>query len=490
MELKVAVIGAGISGLAAAIRLRAKGHQVSVFEANDYPGGKLAELNSKGYRFDAGPSLFTMPQYIEELFDVAGYDMNQYFSYRQLDVSCHYFYPDGTFIKAWSDTKQLANEIEEKLGVPAATTSRYFRQSQKVFELTTPVFLERSLHRIQSYVSTDVLKALLHVFRLGLFHTLHQLNKKRLKHPKLVQFFNRYATYNGSNPYQAPGVLQVIPHLEHGYGTYFPEGGMHAITKAMYKLAQDMGVSFYFKCPVKEITYTNAGERKVNGIKAGGETLSFDRVVSNSDVVTTYRKLLPHVKAPEKTLNQERSSSALIFYWGVRRQFDQLDLHNILFSGDYAGEFNAIFNRKTIIDDPTVYINITSKYQPEDAPEGGENWFVMINVPHDSGQDWDALIQQARQHIVQKINLHLQTDIAPLIETEELLDPRKMASRTGSYLGALYGASSNNRFSAFLRHPNFSGDIKGLYFCGGSVHPGGGIPLCLLSAKIVADAFK
>lgn len=487
MNLKVAIIGAGISGLAAAIRLQAKGHSVSVFEANDYPGGKLSEIKSKGYRFDAGPSLFTMPQYIEELFAVAGYDMKQYFDYKKLDVSCHYFYPDGTFIKAWSDTLKLAEEIERKLDVPAATVSQYFKKSKKVYDLTTPVFLERSLHRLSSYVSTNVLKALLHVFRLGLFHTLHQLNKKRLKHPKLVQFFNRYATYNGSNPYQAPGVLQVIPHLEHGYGTYFPEGGMYAITKSLYQLARDMGVIFHLNCPVEEITYT---KNKVSGLKVGGSTISFDRVISNSDVVTTYRKLLPNIKAPEQTLNQERSSSALIFYWGIENKFDMLNLHNILFSNDYALEFDAIFNKHTIIDDPTIYINVTSKCQHEDAPDGCENWFVMINVPHDSGQDWDEMNNRARKNIIKKINRHLNTDIAPLIQTEEVLNPVKMASRTGSYLGALYGASSNNRFSAFLRHPNFSGKLKGLYFCGGSVHPGGGIPLCLLSAKIVADVFK
>lgn len=489
MNLKVAIVGAGIAGLAAAIRLQAKGHSVSVFEANDYPGGKLSEIKSNGYRFDAGPSLFTMPGYVEELFEVSGYNMKEYFSYRQLDVSCHYFYPDGTFIKAWSDTQLLAKEIEQKLGIPATTVSRYFKQSKKVYELTTPVFLERSLHRLGSYLTYDVLKAMLHVFQLGLFHTLHQLNKKRLKHPKLVQFFNRYATYNGSNPYKAPGVLQVIPHLEHGYGTYFPEGGMYAITTSLYRLAQDMGVTFHFNTPVEAISYSTQ-KNKVDGINAGGQHYPFDRVVSNSDVVTTYRKLLPGLKAPEKTLNQERSSSALIFYWGISKPFSRLSLHNILFSDDYEAEFDAIFDKKTIIDDPTVYINITSKLQPADAPGDGENWFVMINVPHDSGQDWDEEIKRARQNIIRKINKQLDTDITPLIETEEILDPRKMTSRTGSYLGALYGASSNNRFSAFLRHPNFSGKLKGLYFCGGSVHPGGGIPLCLLSAKIVADVFE
>ena len=162
-------------------------------------------------------------------------------------------------------------------------------------------------------------------------------------------------------------------------------------------------------------------------------------------------------------------------------------MHNIFFSEDYKAEFDAIFNSKTIFNDPTVYVNITSKDVPTDAPKGKENWFVMVNAPHDTGQDWEALSQQLRVWVIEKLNRILNTDISTLIEQEWIMTPNSIESRTQSYLGALYGASSNNKMAAFLRHPNFSRHISNLYFCGGSVHPGGGIPLCLLSAKIVAD---
>jgi phytoene dehydrogenase-like protein len=167
-----------------------------------------------------------------------------------------------------------------------------------------------------------------------------------------------------------------------------------------------------------------------------------------------------------------------------------LGLHNILFSRDYRAEFKTLFQERDIYHDPTVYINISSKYKKDDAPPGCENWFVMINVPNNEGQEWDKLINQSRAYILQKIRDTLQVDIEPLIESESVLDPRSIESRTSSFRGALYGSSSNNRMAAFLRHPNFSGDIRGLYFCGGSVHPGGGIPLCLLSAKIVDDVLS
>ncbi|MCR9084828.1 MAG: phytoene desaturase, partial [Cyclobacteriaceae bacterium] len=205
----------------------------------------------------------------------------------------------------------------------------------------------------------------------------------------------------------------------------------------------------------------------------------------NMDMVNAYKSILRKQKQPKKLLEQPKSSSALIFYWGVKKEFQELGLHNILFSEDYQTEFEHIFKKGSIYEDPTVYINITSTHKSDDAPEGCMNWFTMINVPNNQGQDWDSLIQEARKNIISKVNRVLKTDLESLIEVEEILEPRTIESKTSSANGALYGNSSNNRFAAFLRHANYSSDIKNLYFCGGSVHPGGGIPLSLLSAKIM-----
>jgi len=302
----------------------------------------------------------------------------------------------------------------------------------------------------------------------------------------MVQFFDRYATYNGSNPYQAPATLNVIPHLEQHFGAYFPEGGMYRITASLVELAESLGVKFNYNQPVQQIVV--AGKR-ATAIQVNGKLLKADVVVSNMDVWFTYRKLLQqHPELfPEKILNQERSSSALIFYWGIKRQFPELDLHNIFFSADYESEFNSIWKEKIINADPTVYLNISSKYKPDDAPAGHENWFVMINVPANTGQDWDKLISEARKNIIRKLSQQLGQDIGSLITCESILDPRSIEGRTSSYQGALYGTSSNSRFAAFLRHANRSSKVRNLYFCGGSVHPGGGIPLALLSAKIVSE---
>jgi diapolycopene oxygenase len=205
------------------------------------------------------------------------------------------------------------------------------------------------------------------------------------------------------------------------------------------------------------------------------------------DIVPTYRKLLPEIPAPERVLRQERSSSALVFYWGVRHDHSALGLHNILFSNDPREEFRHLFQRLTLFHDPTVYINITSKLAPGDAPPGHANWFTMINAPRDVGQDRQAMVREARSAVLSKVWRTLGIDLAPLIQVEHVLDPRGIEVATSSYQGSLYGTSSNSMFSAFLRHANFHKSIRGLYFCGGSVHPGGGIPLALLSARIATE---
>ena len=461
--------------------MAAHGYEVDVFEANPYPGGKLSEFRLGGYRFDAGPSLFTMPMYVDELYRLAEPVKTPPLSYRRLDVVCHYFWEDGVRLHAHAAPEEFAREAADVLGVDPQAILRALADSRRKYELTGRTFLERSLHRPATWLSREVGSALLQLPSLDIFQSMHQVNQRQLQHPKLVQLFDRFATYNGSNPYRAPGILNIIPHFEHHFGAYFPQGGMHAITEHLYRLALEGGVRFHFEQPVSEIQVEKG---RASALVVGERTLRYDRIVSNMDVFFTYRRLLPGQKAPERILAQEKSTSALIFYWGIRKEFPELGLHNIFFSEDYREEFDLL-GRGRISDDPTVYVNITQKYESGDAPAGCENWFTMINVPYNSGQDWDALIARSRKNVLDKLSRILGRAIEPLIEEEALLDPRTIESRTNSHLGALYGTSSNERMAAFLRHANFSSRIEDLYFCGGSVHPGGGIPLCLLSARIV-----
>lgn len=480
--MRIAVIGSGIGGLAIACRLASKGHEVTVFEKNASPGGKIGEIKMEGYRFDTGPSLFTLPELIKELYSEAGETLPSTFAYNKLEVLCKYFYNSGENLTAWSDQKKFADECVQKLGENPATITKYFKSASRIYKITADIFLFNSLHKVKNFLKFSVLKSSLQVHKIRFYKTMHRANRSNFRSPLLIQLFDRYATYNGSNPYKAPATLNVIAHLENNLGTYFPENGMYSIVQHIYELALKKGVLFNFNSLVTSIDIKN---KKAVGITVGDKSFSFDRIVSDSDINYVINNLMDHPL--KRRFNRlEPSSSALVFYWGVNKEFPELDLHNILFSGDYKKEFNNLFQKKTIDTDPTVYIFVSSKMVKNDAPKNCENWFVMVNAPSNSKENWDELIRTTRQNIISKINKSLETNIEEYIEHEKIASPITIEQNTLSKGGALYGNSSNSMFSAFLRHPNFLKGVKNLYFVGGSVHPGGGIPLCLASAKIVS----
>lgn len=476
---KVIIIGSGIAGLASAIRMARLGHSVELFEATDHVGGKIAERRFTGFRFDAGPSLLTLPELVHDLLDG---DLR--FPIQRLDVITNYFWEDKTQLKAWNDVDKLSQEVGEKLGVSPLKVKTYLRKSATVYELTADLFIFGSFHRLKNLLNRKSLKTLLNIGKLKAFKTLHQFNSEVLEHPKLVQLFDRYATYNGSNPYQTPATLSVISHLEHNLGAFIPEEGMFQITDSLAKQAERLGVVFRLNEPVLKVEHS---EGKVSGVKTGKGFYEADVVISDVDIHRFYWSLMPDARRLAKIEKEERSSSALIFYWGVNGTFPELDVHNIFFSDQYQEEFRHLFSLKTGYYDPTVYIYVSSKYNKNDAPEGCENWFVMVNAPADVGQNWEELILQMRENILEKLERMLKTSLSGRIVAEEILSPPEIWKLTGSVNGSLYGSSSNSRYASFNRHPNFRKDIRGLYFVGGSVHPGGGIPLCLSSARIVED---
>jgi phytoene desaturase len=484
---KVAVVGAGLAGLASSIRLANEGFHVDLFDKNPYTGGKMTVYEQDGFRFDAGPSLFTLPHLVDEVFELSGKNPRDYFNYTQHSTACKYFWQNGKELVLKSNMEHNIKAIESSFGLGAALSAEaYFNDSKKKYELTEPFFLQQSLHRFKTFLDSRVFKVLGSILRLGLFSTLNDVNKQYFQDKELVQLFNRYATYNGSSPYKTPGIMQMINHLEHGKGTFLPIGGMHEIAKSLTSLAREVGVNIHLNQNVEEVC---SDGKIINALFVCGRKKFYDAIILNTDVHFAYQHLLDKkIKRPKKTLAQDPSTSALIFYWGINRDFDQLDLHNIFFSKDYKQEFEQIENNSNFWIDPTIYVNISSKIETADAPAGCENWFVMINVPANEGQDWEKITNDLRDNVLDRLSAELKVNLRQHISTERILNPMMIEQLTSSKGGALYGTSSNDRKAAFLRHPNkkLSG-YKGLYFCGGSAHPGGGIPLCLLSGKLAAN---
>ena len=480
-KLDAVVIGSGVGGLATAIRLAKKGIQVTVFESNAFPGGKVNSKQFGNYRFDMGPSVFTEPHLIDELISLSG-SKEVTFQFHQLEESCRYFFSDGQELTVIAGEGKVAETFSKAFGEDKKKVANFLNRQRKNYEAIYPVFIAVSLHRFKHWFNSHIPNALLRLTKYGLMRSMHKVNATTFSNPKTIQIFDRLATYNGSSPYKTPGMLNIISHLELNVGPAMPVGGMVAISDTLYKLCLELGVNFRFNEKVTEILH-NA--KSITGVRTDNGTYAAEIVVSNMDVHFTYEKLLSNFAAPKLNLKQEKSSSAIVFYWGIKKKFPQLGVHNIFFAKDYEKEFQSIFETKEVYEDPTVYVHISSKVEQKDAPSTGENWFVMINSPINVGQNWDLEIQKVRKLILQKLGTLLKENIEELIEIEEVNEPRKIEAVYSGKQGSIYGNSSNSSFAAFYRHPNFSKKLKGLYFAGVTVHPGGGIPLALNSAKIV-----
>jgi len=498
---RVLIVGAGLGGLASAIRLASAGYAVTVFEKQSGPGGKAFTEQIGRYRFDTGPSLFTLRSVFADLFTAAGRSIDDYLQLESLTEICNYFWPDGARARSFADAEEMGREFERAFDEDPEHLARFLSYSRRIHEITAHLFLEKSLHEWSTYGSAGFWRSLVRLPWIDPLRTMYSAVVSYFDDPRLRQLFCRYATYNGSDPYRTPATLNIIPHVEYGLGAWSVGEGIYAIPRALERLARELGVEFRYGVRVERILTEGTpgfrgrlgiagGRARVTGLQVEGETVPGEVVVSNADVTPTYRDLLADDGAPRyrRYRKLEPSSSGVVFYWGIRRTFSELGLHNIFFSADYRSEFRAIFDEKRLPQDPTIYVNITSKSGGEgDAPPEGENWFVLVNAPHHIGQNWDEQVALLRQTVLDRLSRELGTDLEALIEVESCLTPPEIEAKTDSFGGSLYGIASNSRLAAFLRHPNRSRRYRGLYFVGGSAHPGGGMPLVLLGGKIVAE---
>ncbi|HPT16962.1 MAG TPA: phytoene desaturase family protein [Kiritimatiellia bacterium] len=489
MSQTVAIVGAGIGGLAAAARLARAGRRVVVFEQADQTGGKAASVRLGGYRFDVGPSLLTLPGVFRDFFARLGRDVRDYLEPIPLDPICAYEFADGTRLCSRPDRARFAAELERAGVATRAELEAYLNRAARLWRDAGELFLTRSLHDPGTYFSRAGLRAILRAPGLSPFQSLHAAHARAFADPRAVQLFDRYATYNGSSPFHTPATMRVIPHVECAFGGHALRGGIVALPRALERVARECGAEFRLGARVDRIVVAND---RCRGVEANGAFCAADAVVSNADVLATYRRLLNQPAAPEarRQARQEPSSSGLVFLWGMARRFPQLQVHNVFFSGDYRREFAAIFEELDLPAEPTIYVNVTSKVEAADAPPDGENWFVLLNAPRDAGQDWPAVAARARAAVRTRLGRALGCDLAAWIREERVITPADIERDTGSTHGSLYGMASHSAISAFLRHPNRSRRIRGLYFAGGSAHPGGGMPLALLSGTLAAELLE
>jgi len=477
---EIIIIGAGLGGLSAACRLAKAGFSVSVLEKNETIGGKVNIVETEGYKFDTGASLLTMRHVLEDLFEFCGKRIEDYLEILPLEPICRYFWTDGVVFDASQNVEKTESEIAKLEPQDVENFRRYLADSKQKYEISERTFLAKSLNDLPQLLTPKNLPDLL---KISTLKTLDKHNANYFKSEKLRQLFNRFATYNGSSPYQTPATFALIPYVEFGLGAWYVRGGMYEIPKSLERLAIELGVKIYTESEVEKIVVENG---KAVGVKVGGEVFAADVIVSNADAIETYRELLPVEN--RKIEAREPSCSGFVLLLGTHKKFDQLAHHNIFFSDDYKAEFDAIFREKIPAPNPTIYICATSRTDETQSPEGHENLFVLINAPYTNTKtDWEKEKQNYRNLIVKKLESFGLDGLNDSIDFEEIITPTDFETKYRANKGSIYGISSNGIFSAFLRVPNKAKDVENLYFAGGATHPGGGIPLVLLSGKMTAE---
>ena len=485
MSLHTAIIGAGIGGLAAACRLAKDGHQVTVFERNGAPGGKMNRVTSQGYYFDTGPSLLTMPHVLEELFHYCGYETSEWLETVELEPGCRYFFADGTEFNIYSKMGQTLDELQRIAPEDITAYQEFLEYAANLYRKTQPAFIDNPLQEWRDIFAAD----LKDVLSIDAFTTVSKRVDSYFSSPYLRQLFKRFTTYNGSSPYQAPATLNVIPHVELNQGSYYVKGGIYAIAQSLEKMAKTLGVQFHYNTPVTGLVINDTN---VEGITTGGpgspNEHPFDRVVANSDATETYLELVSEgrlsTRKKEKIASIEPSCSGFVLLLGIDRTYEQLCHHNIFFSSQYEEEFRQIFREKKMPDDPTIYVVNTSLTDHGHAPEGHSNLFILVNAPYlTDEQNWYELSKTYAGHIINELEKRGLDGLERHIRFQSVITPRDFYQRYRSNRGSIYGTSSNSRWAAFRRPKNKSPYFENLYLVGGSTHPGGGIPLVLLSAK-------
>ncbi|MEO8562031.1 MAG: phytoene desaturase [bacterium] len=484
--MRVVVIGSGFGGLAAAIRLLQQGHEVTIVEKRDKPGGRAYVYQQDGFTFDGGPTIITAPWLIRELFERSGRAIDDYVRLVPIDPFYNIRFEDGSVFRYTGDRAQVIEEIrrfspDDVAGYHqfAAATERIFAAGMKLID--TP-FSRMS----------DMIRVLPDLVRLQSHKSVAQLVNGYFKDERLRQVFSFHPLLVGGNPFQSTSIYALIHTLEQQWGVWFAMGGTGALVNALVRLMTEIGGTLRLNAEVEEIE-VDARTRRATGVRlVGGERLAADVVVSNGDVATTYMYLVPaglRRKNTDRKLSRLRYSMSLfVMYFGTDRRYDDVAHHEILMGARYRELLDDIFTRKTLSDDFSLYLHRPTATDPSLAPPGCDSWYVLSPVPHLGGKtDWRTAAKPYRDRIIAYLEDRYLPDLSRHIVTEHQITPLHFRDTLNSHLGSAFSVEPILTQSAWFRPHNRSEDIANLYFAGAGTHPGAGLPGVLSSGKIVAE---
>lgn len=485
--MRVIVVGAGVGGLACAARLAAAGHAVEVLEQAPVVGGKLGLHAAEGYRFDTGPSLVTLPWTLADTLQATGVAVEDVLDLRRLDPIARYRFADGTWLDACADEAAFLEGLDAAFGAGAGVQwAALMARAGRVWDASAGPVLQSALRGPQ-----DLLPLATHPRALAAVaphRSLRSLGREYLSDPRLRMFLDRYATYSGSDPRRAPAALVTVPYAERRWGGWYVAGGLRRIGEVLAERVQALGG--VIRTGVRVTAIESAGGA-VSGVRlADGSRLAADAVVANADAAAVAERLLPRPAGASLRRRLRwggRSLSGYVLLLGVETAAlsgaaAEMAAHTVLFPAEYDDEFDSLFGASPrYVPDPTIYVSVPD--DPSVAPAGHQAWFVLVNAPRT-----DQVARPPAGYAQRVLDLMAErgVDVRGAVRYQVERGPADLERETGTPGGAIYGTSSNGAMAAFLRPPNI-GPVDGLYLVGGSAHPGGGLPLVMLSAAIVAD---
>ncbi len=482
---KVIVIGAGIGGIAASARLAKAGCQVTVIEKNSAPGGRVNQIVRDGHRFDTGPTLYLMPEIFEETYRALGTTVQNHLDLRRIDPTYRINWDDGSELALTSDLINLQSQLEEMEPGSFGGLLNYLAEGNRHYHVSLEKFIGRNFLNIFEYFN---LKNLPLIFQAKAL-VKHYANASRyFHHPRLRAAFTFQDMYLGVSPFDALATYSLLQYTELADGVWYPMGGFYSVIKDMVSIAENLGVEFIYNRPARKINVD--GRRATSIVLEDGEEIRGDVILANADLPYVYRSLLPDPQQSQKLQKLKYTCSTIMFYWGVDKQFPEIGHHNVFLSDDYAGSFDQIFNQHTLPKDPSFYIHAPTRTDLSAAPEGQDSLFVLIPVSHideSNRSNWDRLVDISRKSVINRLEQKGVKDLEKHLKFEIIYTPLNWENDYNLEKGSTFGLSHNFMQVGYFRPANRHRKWENLYFVGSSTHPGGGVPIALLSARLVTE---
>lgn len=483
----VVVIGGGLGGLSAAISLAQSGYSVSLYEKNNHLGGKLNRLEKDGFGFDLGPSILTMPFIFDRLFQKSGKRLENYVHIKRLDLEWRSFFTDETTIDLYNDLNMMGENNPYLTKKDMGEYAQFLEYAKKLYETTEKGYFDKGIDVMAEILKDHGLISSLKDF--DYFSTMSDAIKKRIHNPHLRDMLGYYIKYVGSSAEDAPAIMNMLAYMQHHLGLWYVPGGMHKLAEALVKLAEEEGVNFFTGREVVELIYDH-DKTITSALLKDGTKVEADIFISNMEVIPTYTKLLAEEKTFLKRLEDkfEPAASGLVLHLGVNREYPQLAHHNFFFSNDSKKNYHTVFHRHQLPEDPTIYLVNVNKTDPAQSPAGHENIKILPHIPYIQDKPFtDEDYQAFRERILIKLENMGLTDLRKHIVTEDQWTPADIEREYYSHRGAIYGVVADRKKNRGFKHPKRSERYSNLYFVGGSVNPGGGMPMVTLSGQQVRD---